>query len=176
MLSQDGFTAQQGANKAQPTSTTGEATLDRVACSRRSDPEKGTCLHSPAAALPVPITRCGSSIYDEIRVGSIGMRSGVPVDKDQWGWNVGFYPASERGLHGSGTAKNFDKARATFEAAWQWLLPKLTEADFTAWRRQRAWDAWKQAMMCGAAIGIADVERACARCAHEGGIKSRHPV
>ena len=31
-------------------------------------------------------------------------------------------------------------------AAWQWLLPKLTESDFTEWRRQRAWDARKQAM------------------------------
>jgi hypothetical protein len=78
---------------------------------------------------------------------------------------------------GLGTAKSFDAARTTFEAACQWLLPKLTEADFTEWRRQRAWDAWKQAMwdaglklptqvadgrsrcFCGAEIGIADVEQ-----------------
>jgi hypothetical protein len=101
----------------------------------------------------------------------------VPADADPWSWSVGISPASYRGLHASGTAKSFDAARATFEAAWQWLRPKLTEADFTDWRRQRAWEAWKRAMwdgdcklptqvadgwsrcFCGAAIGIADVER-----------------
>jgi hypothetical protein len=48
--------------------------------------------------------------YDDIRVGSIAMRTGVPIDKDQWGWSVGFYPASDRGLRASG-AKTFDAAR-----------------------------------------------------------------
>ena len=43
--------------------------------------------------------------YDDIRVGSIAMRAGVPVDKDQWDWSVGFYPASNRGLRASGPAK-----------------------------------------------------------------------
>ncbi len=33
-----------------------------------------------------------------------------------------------------------------FDAAWHWLLPKLTEADFTEWRRQRAFDISKRAM------------------------------
>ena len=60
--------------------------------------------------------------------------------------------------------------------AWQWLLPRLSEADFTKWRRHHALDQWKRAMwdaglklptqvadgwsicFCGAAIGIADVE------------------
>jgi hypothetical protein len=84
--------------------------------------------------------------YDDIRVGSIAMRTGVPIDKDQWGWNVGFYPASDRGLRASGTAKTFDAARAIFDMAWQWLLPKFTEADFTDYRRHRAFDAWKRAM------------------------------
>jgi hypothetical protein len=80
--------------------------------------------------------------YDDIRVGSIAMRTGVPVDKDQWSWSVGFYPASDRGLRASGTAKTFDAARAIFDMAWQWLLPKFTEADFTAYRRHRALDRW----------------------------------
>ena len=113
--------------------------------------------------------------YDDIRVGSIAMRTGVPIDKDQWGWSVGFYPASDRGPRASG-AKTFDAARAIFDMAWQWLLPKFTEADFTAYRRHRAFDAWKRAMwdaslklptqvadgrstcFYGAAIGIADME------------------
>jgi hypothetical protein len=99
----------------------------------------------------------------------------VPVDKDQWGWSVGFYPASDRGLRSSATAKSFDAARAAFDTAWQWLLPKFTEADFTDYRRHRAFDAWKRAMwdagsklptqvadrrarcFCGAKIGIADM-------------------
>ena len=101
----------------------------------------------------------------------------MPADADPWSRSVGISPASQRGLHASGTAQSFDAARATFEAAWRWLLPQLTEADLTEWRRRRAWDAWKQAMwdkgcklptqvadgrstcFCGAAIGIADVER-----------------
>ena len=114
--------------------------------------------------------------YDDIRVGSISQRAGVPADKDQWGWSVGFLSASERGLRASGTAKWFEAARAAFDVAWQWLLPKFTEADFTAYRRHCAFDQWKHAMwnagfklptqvadgrstcFCGAEIGIADVE------------------
>jgi len=114
--------------------------------------------------------------YDDIRVDSIAMRAGVPADKDQWGWSVGFLSASERGLRASGTAKWFEAARAAFDVAWQWLLPKFTEADFTAYRRHCAFDQWKRAMwdaglklptqvangpstcFCGATIGIADME------------------
>jgi hypothetical protein len=115
--------------------------------------------------------------YDDIRVGSISRRAGVPVDKDQWGWSVGFHPASDRGLRATGTAKSFDAARAAFDTAWQWLLPKFTEADFIEYRRHRAFDAWKRAMwdaglelptqvtdgraqcFCGATISIADMDR-----------------
>jgi hypothetical protein len=100
------------------------------------------------------------------------------------GWSVGFYPAADRGLRASGTAKTFDAARAVFDIAWQWLLPKITEADFTEYRRRRAFDAWKRAMwdagcklptrvadgrstcFCGAAIKIADVERHALVVAH----------
>ena len=115
--------------------------------------------------------------YDDIRVGSIRQRAGVPTDKDQWGWSVGFHPPADRGLRASATAKTFDAARAAFDMAWQWLLPKFTEADFTAYRRRRAFDQWKHAMwdrgcklptqvadgrstcFYGVVIGIADVER-----------------
>jgi hypothetical protein len=75
------------------------------------------------------------------------------------------------------TAATFEQARGRFEAAWRALLPKLSEADFQAYRRQRAFVSWKYAMwetgcklptqvvdgrsrcFCGAEIGIADVER-----------------
>jgi len=115
--------------------------------------------------------------YGDVQVGMIGRRAGVPAEADQWGWAVGFYPASRRGVRASGTAKSFDAARATFEAAWQWLRPNVTEADFTEYRRHRALDTWKRAMwaqglklptqvadgrstcFCGAEIGIADMER-----------------
>jgi hypothetical protein len=39
-----------------------------------------------------------------------------------------------------------DHARAEFAAAWAVLQPTRTEADFEAWRCQRAWTAWKYAM------------------------------
>jgi hypothetical protein len=57
------------------------------------------------------------------------------------GWS-----ASHRGVRASGTAKSFDAARTTFEAAWQCRRPNVTEADFTEYRRHRALDAWKRAM------------------------------
>jgi len=112
----------------------------------------------------------------DIRVGSIIQRAGVPVDKGQWGWSVGFDPASHRDLRASGTAKSFDAARAAFDVAWQWLLSKFTEADFRDYRRHRAFHQWKHQMwdaglklptqvadgrstcFCGAAIDVADVE------------------
>ena len=84
--------------------------------------------------------------YGDVQVGMIGRRAGVPAEADQWGWAVGFYPASRRGVRASGTAKSFDAARATFEAAWQWLRPNVTEADFTEYRRHLALDTWKRAM------------------------------
>jgi hypothetical protein len=37
--------------------------------------------------------------YDDIRVGSIGMRAGVPADKDQWGWSVAKNNGPDDNLH-----------------------------------------------------------------------------
>lgn len=42
---------------------------------------------------------------DDIRIGSIGMRSGVPTHVDQWQWNIAPYPASQRGIRDCGTAQ-----------------------------------------------------------------------
>ena len=33
---------------------------------------------------------CWHVYYDDVQVGSIGMRSGVPNGVDQWGWTCGF--------------------------------------------------------------------------------------
>jgi hypothetical protein len=98
---------------------------------RRRYPERPSCWHF---------------FYDDVQVGCIAGRAGVPVDVDQWGWQCGFSPASDRGHGLNGTAETFDPARADFEAAWRAYLPKCTEADFEEYRRQRAWTAWKYAM------------------------------
>jgi hypothetical protein len=34
--------------------------------------------------------------YDDVHIGTIGERAGVPHDVDQWKWMVGFYPVSHR--------------------------------------------------------------------------------
>jgi hypothetical protein len=54
-----------------------------------------------------------------VHVGTIAIRTGVPVDVDQWGWNCGFYPSSHHALQVQGTAETFEQARADFEAAWK---------------------------------------------------------
>jgi len=105
------------------------------------------------------------------------MRTGVPTNVDQWGWTIGFYPASHRGLRASGTARSFDMARGAFETAWRWLLPQTTQADFVEHRQHRAHEAWKHAMrqagcklptemaggrsrcFCGAEIDLAGTEQ-----------------
>ena len=111
--------------------------------------------------------------YGDVQVGIIGRRAGVPVDVDQWGWSLGFYPGTDPGEDLGGTAATFDQARDDFGRAWPGFLAKRTEADFEAWRDQQAWTAWKYAMrdagcrlptqvtalrswcFCGAEIGLA---------------------
>jgi hypothetical protein len=120
---------------------------------------------------------CWRIYYGDVQIGAIAVRSGVPVYQDQWSWSLGFYPVSHRGEVAAGTAPTLEQARSEFEAAWRMLLPKLSEADFQAYRRQRTFVSWKYAMWetgcklptqvvdgrsrcsCGAEIGIADVER-----------------
>ena len=115
--------------------------------------------------------------YDDVHVGTIRMRTGVPTNVDQWGWAIGFYPVSHRGLRASGTARSLDMARGAFETPWRWLLPQITQADFVEHRQHRAHEAWKHAMreagcklptemadgrsrcFCGAEIDIAGTEQ-----------------
>lgn len=84
--------------------------------------------------------------YGDVHVGTIGLRPGVPVDVDQWGWACGFYPGCDPGEHVSGATATFDQAREQFEAAWAVMLSHRTEADFHAWRDHRDWTARKYAM------------------------------
>jgi hypothetical protein len=81
---------------------------------------------------------CWHIFYDDVRVGTITERAGVPHDVDQWGWQCGFYPLTHRGEHAEGTAASFEQARADFVAAWTEYLPKCAPTDFEEYRRQRA--------------------------------------
>ena len=75
--------------------------------------------------------------YGDVRIGAIGRRAGVPVDVDQWGWSLGFYPGVDPGQHRSGSAATFDQARADFEAAWAGLLPEIPAGAFDEYRGDR---------------------------------------
>ncbi|TYL87402.1 hypothetical protein [Bradyrhizobium cytisi] len=74
---------------------------------------------------------------DDVRVGTIGERAGVPVDVEQWGWSCGFYPGLHPGQHRTGAAETFDEARAAFEEAWEELLPAIPHGAFAEWRHDR---------------------------------------
>jgi hypothetical protein len=78
-----------------------------------------------------------SIYYDDVGIGTIGKRAGVPIDVDQWGWSLGFYPGLEPGQRRSGSASTFDQARTDFEAAWADLLPKIPADAFEQYRRDR---------------------------------------
>ena len=67
---------------------------------------------------------CWHVFFDNVQVGTISERAGVPVEVDQWGWHCGFAPVIDRGLRAGGTSATFEKARA--------YLPRYTDADFNA--------------------------------------------
>jgi hypothetical protein len=75
--------------------------------------------------------------YDDVHVGTIGERAGVPIDVDQWGWSCGFYPGLHPGQHRRGTAGTFELARAGFEADWETLLPEAPAGAFDEYHRDR---------------------------------------
>jgi hypothetical protein len=88
--------------------------------------------------------------YGDVQVGTIGLRSGVPMHAEPWHWSCRFYPVSHRGLREDGIAPAFSTARSDFESAWSRLLPKITDADLSEYRRECAWIAWKYGMWdCG---------------------------
>jgi hypothetical protein len=119
---------------------------------------------------------CWHVYFGDVRVGTISIKSGAPSDVDQRGWFCGFYPGSHPREHLVGSAPDFERARADFEAAWQIFSAKRTEADYQARRDNRDLTAWRYAMwdagmmmptqtqdgtarcFCGATITIASVE------------------
>jgi hypothetical protein len=86
---------------------------------------------------------CWHVYYGDVCVGTIGRRSGCPVDVDQWEWACGFYPGTEPGQREGGTAADFETCRVEFEAAWRRLLPTVADASFQEWRDNRDLTAWK---------------------------------
>jgi hypothetical protein len=98
---------------------------------RRRYPERPDCWHV---------------FYGDVHVGTIGIRSGVAFDEDQWGWSCGFYPGCDPGQHTNGSAPDFERARADFEEAWRRLLLTRTEQHFQEWRDGRDRHARKYKM------------------------------
>jgi hypothetical protein len=84
-------------------------------------------------------------LYDDVHVGTIAQCVGNPGAARRWQWRCGFYPGSRPGECTSGTAADFEEARADFETAWRVFLAKRTEADYKAWRDQRDWTERKYA-------------------------------
>jgi hypothetical protein len=72
------------------------------ALTRRRYPERQDCWHV---------------FYGDVHVGTIAILPGLPVDVDQWGWDIGFYPGTKPRQERGGTSETFDQAHADFEAA-----------------------------------------------------------
>ena len=98
--------------------------LDNFRTSRKADRPPAGCGATDARE------ECWPVFYDDVRVGSIAIRTGNPHDEDPWEWHCGFYPGSEPGEYQSDTAATFAEARADFEREWRVFLSKRTEADF----------------------------------------------
>jgi hypothetical protein len=86
---------------------------------------------------------CWHVYCGDVRVGTIGLRTGIPHHEQPWGWACGLCPGCHPKECTDGTAEAFDQARADFKAAWRVFLSKRTEADFQTWRDQRDWTAEK---------------------------------
>jgi hypothetical protein len=111
--------------------------------------------------------------YDDVPVGWIGIRSGVPVGVARWGWRCGFYPGMEPAQHRDGSAATFKGARAAFLFAWRQVLQSLGKANFEAYRREHAFPqveathvgrgpeiaSGRSKCFCGAAINLENTEQ-----------------
>jgi hypothetical protein len=62
--------------------------------------------------------------YDDVHVGTIAKSAGGRSDVEQWDWICGFHPGERL----TGSALDFEQARAEFEAAWRLFSAKRTEA------------------------------------------------
>ena len=118
--------AKKGSLRARSTESWGMPSLTR----RRSDNPHQVTWHT---------------YYDDVHVGTIGERAGVPVDVNQWQWSCGFHPGFHPGQHRYGMAATFEEARAGFETDWNSLLPEIPDGAFDEWRHQRDWATQKYA-------------------------------
>ncbi|MCK1622413.1 hypothetical protein IVA98_03970 [Bradyrhizobium sp. 160] len=82
--------------------------------------------------------------FEDVRIGQIGRRAGIPNHTDAWGWTLGIHPGLR--LSQAGSAASFEEARSQFESAWARLAPTLTDKQFECWRRDRDFHAWKYRM------------------------------
>lgn len=71
--------------------------------------------------------------YGDLQVGTIAQQDWDPSPERSgiWKWSCGFYPL-HRDECFRGAAREFDAARADFDAAWKVFLPRRTEAEFEA--------------------------------------------
>jgi hypothetical protein len=85
--------------------------------------------------------------YGDVDVGTIAQQDWDPNPERSgvWQWSCGFYPL-HRDACFRGEAREFGAARAGFDAAWKLFLPRRTEAEFEACRRQQQWTANKYAL------------------------------
>ena len=82
--------------------------------------------------------------YGDVRIGTIGERSGVPLHQDQWNWTCGFFPGGPRSK--GGTGPSYESCKDALQRAWDEMLPGVTESGLEEWRRHRDWTAWKYKM------------------------------
>jgi hypothetical protein len=85
--------------------------------------------------------------YGEVQVGGLSQHIGVGSTMI-WQWSCGFYPGCDRRTQMSaGNALTFEEAKAEFQKSWVRLQPQITPAMIDEWRQQRAFTAWKYAMI-----------------------------
>jgi hypothetical protein len=148
----------------------------------RSNPRRGpSALASSTSRTPRPAEaqwqtipsaseECWHIYYGDVRAGAIAKKNGAP--------SVGFaasIPAADPSEFLTGSAPDFEKARADFKAAWRIFSAKSDQRQITKLGATiRDWRAWKFAMwdmgmthtwdgtarcFCGASITISSVAR-----------------
>jgi len=69
--------------------------------------------------------------FDDVHIGSIGERAGVPVDVDQWSWRCWLLsPVTSRDSENRYSERLTRSKRAPHFAAWAQIEPMVTDANF----------------------------------------------
>jgi hypothetical protein len=82
--------------------------------------------------------------FGDVRVGYIGEQPRVPNDRNQWGWECGFFPGGPKSKGGDGP--DFEACKQAFQRAWNEMLPHVSEQGLEESREHRDWTAWKYRM------------------------------